>query len=264
MTDPDPRPTNSPDDLQFDKVETESTEETDSQQATCTSCARALVDEYHSVNGQPVCEICRMKAEAAYQAKRGPGAWVKALAYGFGAAVVGSIAYWAFIAITNIELGLMAIGVGWLVGKAVMKGTGDRGGRPYQILAVLLTYFAITFAYVPMIFSAANQQNEQQAVSDKSNKKANDSAGEQKSSTEGKGKGSESTDPVDLSSASVAFVTIILVILAAPFLQGFENAIGILIIGFGLWQAWKGVSAQPFYADGPFKLNRSPQSESAV
>ncbi|HVE79865.1 MAG TPA: hypothetical protein VNA89_13450, partial [Gemmatimonadaceae bacterium] len=38
---------------------------------------------------------------------------------------------------------IAAVGIGWLVGKAIGAATADLGGRRYQLVAVALTYFAI-------------------------------------------------------------------------------------------------------------------------
>jgi len=39
-----------------------------------------------------------------------------------------------------------------------------------------------------------------------------------------------------------------------PFLMGFENAIGILIIGFALWQAFRMNARGKINLQGPFRL----------
>jgi hypothetical protein len=58
---------------------------------------------------------------------------------------------YALVAIlTGLEVGLIAILVGYMVGRAVRHGSGGLGGRPQQILAVVLTYFAITTSYLPV------------------------------------------------------------------------------------------------------------------
>jgi hypothetical protein len=46
--------------------------------------------------------------------------------------------------------------------------------------------------------------------------------------------------------------------MAAPFLGGFENIIGILIIGFALWEAWKMNRRVPMQIQGPFRLAPAP------
>ena len=60
--------------------------------------------------------------------------------YGGGAALLGSLVWYAVARITGMELGIIAIGIGLLVGVAVKKGSRARGGRGYQALAMALTY----------------------------------------------------------------------------------------------------------------------------
>jgi hypothetical protein len=50
------------------------------------------------------------------------------------------------------------------------------------------------------------------------------------------------------------------VAMAAPFLAGFENIIGLVIIAFGLYQAWKMNKRNPVVITGPFKLDISDGS----
>jgi hypothetical protein len=49
-----------------------------------------------------------------------------------------------------------------------------------------------------------------------------------------------------------------------PFLMGFQNAIGILIIGFALWEAWKLNKRIHFELAGPFQLSQQPQGSPTV
>ena len=57
---------------------------------------------------------------------------------------------------TGYEIGLVAIVVGLLVGGAVRKGSGARGGWFYQLMAVALTYAAISGSY--FIFAARSSR----------------------------------------------------------------------------------------------------------
>ena len=63
----------------------------------------------------------------------------------------GSIAYAAFTIVTHIEIGYLAVGVGYLVGKAMLHATHGLGGRKYQITSAILTYLAVSMAAVPEI-----------------------------------------------------------------------------------------------------------------
>ena len=79
----------------------------------------------------------------AYAVQRASGAFAKALGLGALAAGLGSAGY-ALIGFSGFMVSIVAIGVGWLVAKAMMTGSGGFGGKPYQVAAVLLTYFACT------------------------------------------------------------------------------------------------------------------------
>ena len=43
-------------------------------------------------------------------------------------------------------------------------------------------------------------------------------------------------------------------VLASPFLAGIQNVIGLLIIGFALYEAWRVNAYTPFLVEGPFQL----------
>jgi hypothetical protein len=70
--------------------------------------------------------------------------------YGIGAAVAGLILYATFAIATGIVIGYVSLAVGWMVGKAILKGSGGVGGRRYRITAALLTYAAVSMAAVPI------------------------------------------------------------------------------------------------------------------
>ena len=116
--------------------------------------------------------------------------------------------------LTGYEIGLIAVAVGWLVATAVQRGNRGVGGVPYQILAIFLTYSAIVMTYLPMVL--ANLPPE---------------------------------IPPD-----AALMVAIPIAFALPFLAGFDNIIGLLIIGFALYQAWRMTAKRVFVWSGPFQV----------
>src|SRR5205807_674052 len=70
------------------------------------------------------------------------------------------------------EFTLLSILVGIMVGKAMMHGSGGRGGRKLQIVAVLLTYGSITTGYVPSILKGLREKPLKTEASNASNKVA--------------------------------------------------------------------------------------------
>ena len=155
--------------LQFDRVVPESSPETPSAPAefACSACHGAITTAYYQVNGQAVCRSCRATLHAAAETPRGIGPLLVAGLFGLGAGIAGAIMYYAVIAITNFEIGIVAILIGYMVGYSVRKGASGRGGRRFQVLAALLTYASVAFAYTPIAVRQvmkADRTTEQQAA----------------------------------------------------------------------------------------------------
>jgi hypothetical protein len=138
------------DSLQFDRAEKPVAD------AACTTCKRPLGATYYQANGVVICELCRAAIEAEWNAGTTASRFLRALGWGLGAAALGAVVYFAFPLITGFQLSLIAIGVGYVVGRAVRKGSGGRGGPAYQALAVFLTYTAIVFSYGLFIVKEAD------------------------------------------------------------------------------------------------------------
>jgi hypothetical protein len=148
------------DELQFDRVTPASpgaVPASHSERAVvCASCGRPIATEYYDVHGKPVCASCKQILEA-HQATgiSGPN-MIQSIVFGLGAAVVGGFLYYLFISKTGWDLSLIAIAIGYMVGYSVRKGAGGRGGRPLQIIAVVLTYFAIGITYLGLVTGYSN------------------------------------------------------------------------------------------------------------
>jgi hypothetical protein len=179
------------DPLQFERAEYTSV----SSGPVCCTCKQPAAPEYHQFNGRVFCTNCRQQIEHSIGQLHQSGNMGQAFLFGLGAAILGSVIFYAVSALTGYQLGLIGVLVGYLVGKAVRKGSGSAGGRQYQVLAVSLTYASIAATYVP-------------------------------------GHGISA--------------------LAAPLLGGFQNILGLVIIGIALWQAWKMNRRVEVKFTGPF------------
>ncbi|HOU24209.1 MAG TPA: hypothetical protein PKW05_13785 [Anaerolineae bacterium] len=93
-----------------------------------------------------LCAGCAEKAEAVFEEESRAPRVPQALLLGLLAAVVGCVLWYAVVVITNYELGIVAIAIGWLVGTAVMFGAGRKRGLILQIMAVLITLVALLFS----------------------------------------------------------------------------------------------------------------------
>ena len=130
----------------------------DTKALTCELCQQPIADYYYHVGGKRLCKRCQPKV--ASELGRNPRFW-RAAAFGIGAAILGSTIWYAVIALTGYELGLIAVIVGLMVGGAVKVGSG-RGGLSVQLLAVFLTYTAIVSAYAPLMYAELQRMAEEE------------------------------------------------------------------------------------------------------
>ena len=141
-------PPPSPQDLQFQHAEPIA-EVSDG--LVCVVCQQPVGGSYYQAQGQQVvCPLCAERIWAAQQAAPAISL-LRAALYGGGAALAGCALYALVAIVLHAEIGLIAILVGWMVGKAIRHASNGHGGRRQQILAVVLTYFAITTSYIPVV-----------------------------------------------------------------------------------------------------------------
>ena len=114
----------------------------------CQYCHQPVPDTYYRINDSTACAACAENARGEL-ARDTHSAYVRGLLFGIGAAILGMILYATFAITTGIIIGYVSLAVGWLVGTAVIKGSGGVGGRRYQITAALLTYAAVSMSAVP-------------------------------------------------------------------------------------------------------------------
>ena len=257
---PDATPVSSPEALRFDQPDTSPGA------TTCARCRSAITTRYFEVNGHVVCWQC--KSELARGAEgSAAGRLVRASAYGFGGAVVGAGIYYAILALTGYEIGLVAIAVGWLVGRGVQKGSGGIGGWAYQTIAVALTYLAIVSTYVPFIVKSALGPDSTVALADSVGSRSAARTGPDPAESADRatlrpaaatlpsGAGSDSVPhPMTAGRLVVGLLALIVIAAAAPFLAGIQNIVGLLIIGFALYQAWQMNRRAPLVINGPFAV----------
>jgi len=224
--------------LQFERAEFDRTSP-----ATCAACQAPLVSSYFLINDKMACEACRYRLEAPDMGSS-PGRFLRAAGAGFAAAVAGALLYYAISALTGYEFGLIAIVVGVAVGSAVKWGSRGRGGWRYQTLAMVLTYFAIVATYIPPLIKMIEKDH-----ADKTAASAPATAGAAKTT-----EAADDHKPPTVGEFVVALIMLSGVICALPFLAGFENIMGIVIIGIGLYEAWKINRRVPLTISGPHTI----------
>ncbi|HKO47204.1 MAG TPA: hypothetical protein VJV79_05750 [Polyangiaceae bacterium] len=192
----------------------------------CAFCNQPLTGQYWQISTRAACAGCRASIAQQLDLSQSSASLLRASVYGVLAALAGSITWIAIEKLFHIQIGIVAIGVGYLVGKAVRKGSGGLGGKRYQVLAIALTYAAIALASLPDLMQAVAQRSA-----------AEDSA---------------ASGPPSVSAFIWGCALLLGVALASPFLQGTENLIGLFIIGIGLYEAWKFTRPVAVQVLGPF------------
>jgi hypothetical protein len=205
---------------------------TQSGAAVCKSCGTSISGAYYRVNGVPVCGTCvqRIKDQAPVDSH---SAFVRGICFGIGGAILGLALYAGFALATGWIVGFVSLAVGYIVGKAIVFGSGGAGGRRYQIAAVLLTYIAVSMAAVPI---AMSQQMKQKSAQQRA----------------------QASDPTIVAKPRMsplkALGVLTMVGLASPFLDLANPAhgvIGLIILVVGIRIAWRLTAARAVNIVGP-------------
>ena len=244
--------------LQFDRVVTESgaAHAPGTPAVVCAACHTAVKTAYFNINGLSVCDRCRQAVEAAAGTPRGIGPLVVAGLFGLGAAVAGAAIYYAVIAIAHLEIGIIAILIGYMVGYAVRKGARGRGGLRFQILAIVLTYASVGLAYTPLAIKQAVDDRPPQAQAPAPGD------GGDVAATAGGSRRTPTTD-FDGGGFIVSFGLLILIatlpvlVVMGSFPSGLITA---FIIFIGMRQAWRMTRAPRLEVLGPYRVGADPTS----
>jgi hypothetical protein len=225
----------------------------------CQFCHQPITGTYYRVNDAMACLGCAEKARGEL-ARDTHAAYMRGLLYGIGAAIAGMILYATFAITTGIIIGYVSLAVGWMVGNAIMKGSGGVGGRRYQITAVLLTYCAVSTAAVPIwIHYASKQKQAQQQDLATRERQLENEFGQQ-------------GRPVSPAPSKVrpnmagALAMLALIGIASPFIEiweagpNFGTIIGIVILFVGIRIAWRITAGRPLQIYGPFANAAPPTS----
>jgi len=232
-------------DLSFQKAEF--TEGAPAQPAECAVCKQPLVGAYYLVGGNPTCERCKTQHEFDQASVSSSGRFLRAAVFGVGAAAAGSGLWYAVRVLSGgYEVGLIAILVGLMVGGAVRAGSRRRGGPLYQAMAVVLTYVGICAQYVPDIVEAIRKSPPPAEASAPAAPAGSPAPASPPATT--------AAGAPSVGNLLLALGLLLAFALAAPFLGGLQSIIGILIIGFALWEAWKMNRRVPIEIEGPFRL----------
>jgi hypothetical protein len=228
----------------------------------CKSCHQPISDAYYRINGSLACERCTTQLQGQLP-KDNHAAFVRALTFGIGAAILGLIGYAAFSIITGIQIGYISLAVGWLVGKAMRTGSRGIGGLRYQIAAALFTYAAVSMAAIPIYFSQMSKEKATKSPQAKTAPANPGAAADDRNPDDPESASSDGT-PTRAAKPKMnffrAFGVLALIGLASPFIElqdPFHGAIGLVILFVGIRFAWQQTGSPKIDIVGPFQT-RAP------
>jgi hypothetical protein len=227
----------------------------------CQFCHQPIGTNYFRVNHAMACASCADRARGEL-AKDTHSAFARAVLFGVGAAVLGLVLYAAFEIITSITIGYAALAVGWIIGKAMITASGGIGGRRYQIVAVLLTYAAVSLAAVPVAIHYFRQHPEELHKKSAQSSAASSPDSLSADSPDSSSSGADSNPVREKPGFRAAMMQLALLGLASPFLDLTSNPlgglIGLFILFIGMRFAWRFTAGRPLEVSGPFENKPKP------
>jgi hypothetical protein len=233
---------------------------------TCMVCKEKIAEIYYDVSGQIVCDQCR--DDIIDRLHGGSGIWrfSKAVLFGVAAMLASAAGYAAVLKTTKLEMSIVTIAIGMLIGTAVKKGCRSRGGRLYQGLAVLLTYCAIVSACtIVRVVSIAQNPTHMRALPHKppvpqpnvetsQKAKANQPAPDAENVAHVAPRVAERPDLIRiLGLVPIIFAQSVL----SPLRHASRDLIVLFIYGVGLMAAWQINRSPQVEVSGPFRVGHA-------
>lgn len=115
----------------------------------CDNCKKSIkAGEQFTFKGKDgkeiyLCKDCKVLVDDAFALETKNPNILRSVAGGLLAAVIAGIIWYFFVIITKIELGYLAIGVGYLIGWGVYLGSGKKRGIAIQLITVAITLLTL-------------------------------------------------------------------------------------------------------------------------
>jgi hypothetical protein len=225
----------------------------------CKVCRQPITGIYFRTDRAILCGSCaeRVRREAPQDSH---AAFVRGLLFGLGGFMLAFIAYSAIgILLQGWTIGYLSLAVGWIVGKAMMMGSRGVGGRRYQLIAVLLTYAAVSIAAIPITLVA--MRSDSTPATRTETQTSRNSSPETQSAEQQATPTPTSDGQEHHMNFMAALGTLALIGLASPFYglqDGFNGVLMLIILFVGMRFAWRMTAGRAsIVISGPFELSKS-------
>jgi hypothetical protein len=239
----------------------------------CARCTTPIAGAYYRDGDAMLCAGCGEARQRTAAPDRSLGTLVRAAVLGVGAAVLGALLYYGVMAYLELEIGIVAIAIGWLVGRAVARATRGRSARRHRGVALTLTYLSVAMAYAPFAIKEWKDGKDATPTAKAAADSAATSAPGSGTATAAARASADSTptaatrsapaatkDADALTAGRVALALLVVsgLLLALPVMAALGSMPGgllsILIIGFGMRQAWTIAGASNAVVTGPYAI----------
>ncbi len=118
----------------------------------CAECGASLAESDSRVETDDgtFCETCfanlRAQVEHALRQQSADINYPMAAVGAIGGAVIGVLAWWGFTVVTNISFGLVAVVIGFAVGKGTVMLSGNKHSTGLQALSISVSIVAFFYA----------------------------------------------------------------------------------------------------------------------
>jgi hypothetical protein len=129
-------------------------------QEGCTLCGRPVCRSCRAyVNARRVCRACAAQVQSELDREIASTASVPGAIVGGAIGALAGGAAWALIAIvTNLEVGYVAVGVGFLAGFGAFLGAGKKKGKQVQIVAVACALLGLLVGKYATVVTFVNRE----------------------------------------------------------------------------------------------------------
>jgi hypothetical protein len=227
----------------------------------CSQCRCQLTERYFQANGKTLCERCLASLQQFIDGKgSSTGRFFKAVCFGFGAALLGALGYGLWMGFTNSEFAFVTIAIGWFVGMAVRRGSCNRGGWRYGLLAVALTYLAISLSFTGVAVTQALNARSAKLARVETQRGENVAQGHTPSATPSSE--APATKPPAPQQKNLFALVLKLVVLglSMPVVSASQSILSLVITGFGMWKAWTINRAAKIVITGPHPVGSTSLS----
>ena len=123
------------------------------EEVRCSECRTSLGEGQERVRTEEGAVFCRpcfnnltAQLHQVIEAQSSGINYSMAVVGGFAGGAVGVIAWWGFTVVTNVAFGLVAVVIGFTVGKGILMLTGGKRSVNLQVLAVGISFVSFVYA----------------------------------------------------------------------------------------------------------------------